>query len=168
MPTSVCVLPKTLSLHMYQENLLLLTGPLGSLVFETKGSLQVDQRTLVWSNPQDASFFQKMCDQVRYGNRLEFSLVGTGFKAEKTVDPQSKNAGTLVKLGYSHDFFVSEGSTWMCALDDPTVFSLYGIDSETLGGLGANLRDLRKPDPYKAKGVRIKNQEYTLREGKKK
>ena len=73
-------------------------------------------------------------------------------------------------VGHSHAWSLSsDDSTWSMDIKDlGTQITLYGIDSEELGALGADLLQTRKPDPYKAKGVRVSNHKYAVREGKKK
>tara|TARA_Y100001954_G_scaffold236333_1_gene296640 strand:+ start:1671 stop:1841 length:171 start_codon:yes stop_codon:yes gene_type:complete len=56
----------------------------------------------------------------------------------------------------------------MIHIESPTTLVLYGLHPGIAGSVGAHLRDLRRPDPYKAKGVRVEGVLYTLREGKKK
>jgi large subunit ribosomal protein L6 len=69
-------------------------------------------------------------------------------------------------LGYSHPVFVSapEGITFR--VDTPTRFAVEGIDKQQVGQIAANIRNLRKPDPYKGKGVRYENEVVRRKAGK--
>ena len=67
-----------------------------------------------------------------------------------------------------HDTLLPHGEDWRIHIESPTTLVLYGLHPGIVGSVGAHLRDLRRPDPYKAKGVRVEGVLYTLREGKKK
>ena len=63
-------------------------------------------------------------------------------------------------LGYSHPiiFEAPEGITFK--VESPTSFSVEGIDKQKVGEVAANIRKLRKPDPYKAKGVKYAGESH--------
>ena len=69
-------------------------------------------------------------------------------------------------LGYSHPILVPapEGITF--TVENPTRFSVSGIDKQQVGEVAANIRKLRKPDPYKAKGVRYEGEHIRRKVGK--
>ena len=69
-------------------------------------------------------------------------------------------------LGYSHSIKVPapEGITF--TVETPTRFSVSGIDKQLVGEVSANIRKLRKPDPYKGKGVRYEGEQIKLKVGK--
>ena len=69
-------------------------------------------------------------------------------------------------LGYSHPVVVEapEGITF--AVESPTRFSISGIDKQKVGQISANIRRLRRPDPYKGKGVRYEGEQVRRKVGK--
>ena len=69
-------------------------------------------------------------------------------------------------LGYSHPFIIEapEGITF--AVETPTKFSISGIDKQKVGQISANIRRLRRPDPYKGKGVRYEGEQIRRKVGK--
>ena len=69
-------------------------------------------------------------------------------------------------LGFSHPVVIPapEGITF--AVETPTRFSVSGIDKQLVGEVAANIRKLRKPDPYKGKGVRYEGEQIKLKVGK--
>lgn len=96
------------------------------------------------------------------GFKLNIELVGVGYRAAVTG-----NKITL-QLGFSHDinYGIPEGITIKC--EKPTSISISGFDKQLVGTVGAHLRQYRKPEPYKGKGV-IRETEFIIRkEGKKK
>ena len=93
-----------------------------------------------------------------YSKTLEIS--GTGYR----VVP--KGQGLEFSLGFSHPVQVDapEGITF--AVEGPTKFTVSGTDKQLVGEVAANIRKLRKPDPYKAKGIRYSGEHIRRKAGK--
>ena len=93
-----------------------------------------------------------------YSKKLE--IVGVGYR----VLP--KGSALEFALGFSHPVVVEapEGITF--AVETPTKFSVTGIDKQQVGEVAANIRKLRKPDPYKGKGVRYAGEVVRRKVGK--
>jgi large subunit ribosomal protein L6 len=99
--------------------------------------------------------------------------VTTGFKKEleiQGVGYRAAMAGSVLKLslGYSHDvnFDVPAGVT--VTTPKQTEIIVEGIDQQLVGQVAANIREWRKPEPYKGKGIRYKGEFVFRKEGKKK
>jgi large subunit ribosomal protein L6 len=99
--------------------------------------------------------------------------VTTGFKKELEIQGVGYRAainGNVLKLslGYSHDvnFDVPAGVT--VAVPKQTEIIVEGIDQQLVGQVAANIREWRKPEPYKGKGIRYKGEFIFRKEGKKK
>lgn len=99
--------------------------------------------------------------------------VSTGFKKELEIQGVGYRAavqGNILKLsvGYSHEvnFQVPAGVTVTSA--KPTEIVVEGIDQQLVGQVAANIREWRKPEPYKGKGIRYKGEFIFRKEGKKK
>jgi large subunit ribosomal protein L6 len=99
--------------------------------------------------------------------------VNTGFKKELEIQGVGYRAtlqGKVLKLnlGLSHDvdFEVPEGVT--VTAPKPTEITIEGIDEQLVGQVAANIREWRKPEPYKGKGIRYKGEFIFRKEGKKK
>ncbi|MGD9918758.1 MAG: 50S ribosomal protein L6 [Paenirhodobacter sp.] len=99
--------------------------------------------------------------------------VTTGFKKELEIQGVGYRAamqGKILKLslGYSHEvnFEVPEGVTVTSA--KPTEITVEGIDQQLVGQVAANIREWRRPEPYKGKGIRYKGEFVFRKEGKKK
>ena len=99
---------------------------------------------------------------VSEGFKKELELSGVGYRAQMQ--------GNVLKLslGYSHDvnFEVPEGVTVTAA--KPTEITVEGIDQQLVGQVAANIREWRKPEPYKGKGIKYKGEYIFRKEGKKK
>jgi large subunit ribosomal protein L6 len=79
---------------------------------------------------------------------------------------QLKGQNLEFALGYSHPVVIEppEGITF--AVETPTKFSISGIDKQKVGQISANIRRLRRPDPYKGKGVRYAGEQIRRKVGK--
>ena len=97
---------------------------------------------------------------VTEGYKKELEIVGTGYRVT------AKGSGLEFALGYSHTITVKapEGITFQVA--DQTHFSVNGINKQQVGEVAANIRKLRKPEPYKGKGVRYVGEHVRRKAGK--
>jgi large subunit ribosomal protein L6 len=105
---------------------------------------------------------------ITTGFKVDLEIKGTGFKvASKTVDGK---VVLVFQLGYSNE----SASTYVmpdnviAKIGTPTQLSLESIDKQALGQVAANIRSLRKVNPYKGKGILVKGQVLILKETKKK
>ena len=103
-----------------------------------------------------------LVEGVTNGFKKELELSGVGYRAQMQ--------GNVLKLslGYSHDvnFEVPEGVT--VTAPKPTDVIIEGIDQQLVGQVAANIREWRKPEPYKGKGIKYKGEYVFRKEGKKK
>ena len=97
---------------------------------------------------------------VTEGYKKELEIIGTGYRVV------AKGSDLEFSLGYSHTITVKapEGITFQVA--DQTHFSVNGIDKQQVGEVAANIRKLRKPEPYKGKGVRYVGEHVRRKAGK--
>ncbi|MEM8579925.1 MAG: 50S ribosomal protein L6 [Pseudomonadota bacterium] len=96
------------------------------------------------------------------GFKKELEIQGVGYRAQMQGNTLKLN------LGLSHDvnFPVPQGVTVTCP--KPTEIIIEGTDEQLVGQVAANIRDWRKPEPYKGKGIRYKDEYIFRKEGKKK
>jgi large subunit ribosomal protein L6 len=102
-----------------------------------------------------------MVTGVTAGYEKKLEIVGVGYRV------QAKGPTTLeFALGFSHSVTVNapEGVTF--TVETPTRFSVQGIDKQAVGEVAANIRKLRKPEPYKGKGVRYAGEQVRRKVGK--
>jgi len=99
---------------------------------------------------------------VTSGWKRELDIVGIGYRAEL------KGKGTVVfTLGYSHQIELPLPTGIEVAIDPKmTHISVSGIDRQKVGQVAADMRSLRKPDPYKNKGVRYSDEKLKKKAGK--
>jgi large subunit ribosomal protein L6 len=149
-------------------------GPQGSLERTLPEGITIaqDGDTLVVTRPDDErqhralhglsrSLVANMVSGVTEGFSKELEIVGVGYRAT------AKGPGALeLALGFSHPVLVDapEGITFEVPV--PTRIVVRGIDKERVGQVAADIRKLRKPEPYKGKGVRYANERVLRKAGK--
>ena len=149
-------------------------GPKGTLTRTIVPSISVanDDGTLNVTRPDDErdnralhgltrSLINNMVVGVTDGFSKRLEIVGVGYRAEA----QGPTAIRLA-LGYSHPVNVSapEGVTF--EVPAPTQIVVSGIDKEVVGQVAADIRSIRKPEPYKGKGVRYQGERVLRKAGK--
>ena len=149
-------------------------GPKGTLALTVPSPISVaktDEGTVEVTRPNDErearsrhgltrSLINNMVIGVTEGYTKKLEIHGTGYRVT------AKGSDLEFALGYSHPITVKapEGITF--AVENPTRFSVTGIDKQLVGEVAANIRKLRKPDPYKAKGVRYEGEHIRRKVGK--
>ena len=97
---------------------------------------------------------------VTEGFKKELDIVGVGYRAEL------KGKQVHFALGYSHPVIFDVPAGVDVAIDKQTHITVTGIDRQAVGQVAANIRRLRKPDPYKQKGVRYTGEQLKKKAGK--
>ncbi len=150
------------------------SGPQGKLDRQLPGEIAVVEQdnSLLVTRPNDErankalhglirSLVSNMVTGVSTGFTKELEIVGVGYRATLRSPSQLEMA-----LGFSHPVFVNapEGVTFEVPM--PTRIKVIGIDKELVGQVAANIRKLRKPEPYKGKGVRYVGEYVARKSGK--
>ncbi len=149
-------------------------GSQGTLERDIPGDIQIAQEeaTLVVTRPDDArqnralhgltrSLVNNMVIGVSAGFVKELDIVGVGYRATA----QGPNKIELA-LGFSHPVHVDAPAGITFEVPQPTRIVVKGIDKELVGQVAANIRKIRKPEPYKGKGVRYLNEVVRRKAGK--
>jgi large subunit ribosomal protein L6 len=97
---------------------------------------------------------------VTDGFKKELDIVGVGYRAEV------KGKQVILALGYSHAVVFDIPNGIDVAIDKQTHLTVTGVDRQLVGQVAANIRRLRKPDPYKQKGVRYTGEVLKKKAGK--
>ena len=97
---------------------------------------------------------------VTDGWKRELDIVGVGYRAEV------KGKQVLLSLGYSHQIVFDIPTGIDVAIEKQTHITVTGVDRQLVGQVAANLRRLRKPDPYQQKGVRYTGEVLKKKAGK--
>ncbi|WP_032702469.1 50S ribosomal protein L6 [Mycobacteroides abscessus] len=97
---------------------------------------------------------------VTQGYTTKMEIFGVGYRVV------AKGSNLEFALGYSHPVLIEapEGITF--AVETPIKFSISGIDKQKVGQISANIRRLRRPDPYKGKGIRYEGEQIRRKVGK--
>jgi large subunit ribosomal protein L6 len=106
------------------------------------------------------SLINNMVLGVTEGYEKKMEIYGTGYRVVL------KGTDLEFALGYSHPITVPAPQGVSFAVETPTRFSVQGIDKQLVGEVAANIRKLRKPDPYKGKGVRYAGEQIRRKVGK--
>jgi large subunit ribosomal protein L6 len=106
------------------------------------------------------TLISNMITGVTEGYEKKLEIVGTGYRV------QAKGSDLEFALGFSHPVAVQapEGITF--AVEGPTKLTVSGISKQQVGEVAANIRKLRKPDPYKGKGIRYAGEVIRRKVGK--
>jgi large subunit ribosomal protein L6 len=119
-----------------------------------------DERTSKALHGLTRTLVSNMVVGVTEGYTKKLEIVGTGYRVV------AKGSTLEFALGYSHPITVEPPQGISFAVEAPTRFSVSGIDKQQVGEVAANLRKLRKPDPYKGKGVRYAGEVIKRKVGK--
>jgi large subunit ribosomal protein L6 len=149
-------------------------GPKGTLVLDVVPPISVtrDGDALLVQRPDDArrnrslhglmrTLVSNMVVGVSEGFERRLEIVGVGYRA------QAQGADKIeFQLGYSHPitFAAPEGITF--EVPAPTQIAVKGIDKQVVGQVAAEIRALRKPEPYKGKGIRYAGERIIRKAGK--
>jgi len=149
-------------------------GPKGTLSRAIPGDIEITQEdgSLMFVRPNDErtnkalhgltrSLVNNMVVGVTEGFKKELEIVGVGYRAEA----QGPTALRL-NLGFSHPVNVAAPEGIAFEVPAPTQVVVTGIDKEVVGQVAANIRSIRKPEPYKGKGVRYAGERILRKAGK--
>lgn len=170
-------LPAGVSISLGSDNVVTVKGPKGELKQEVDRDIIIDinNNIVEVKRPTDQirhramhglyrALINNLVQGVTVGFKKELELVGVGFKAASD--------GNLLDLalGYSHNIIFEIPSELKLTTsqqkgDNPRIF-LEGIDKQLLGQVAAKIRGLRKPEPYKGKGVKYKGEFIRRKAGK--
>src|SRR5487761_1415926 len=101
-----------------------------------------------------------MVPGVTDGYRKTLEIVGVGYRV------QARGQNLEFSLGFSHPVHVAPPAGITFRVETPTRLVVEGIDKQQVGEVAANIRKLRKPDPYKGKGVRYQGEQVRRKVGK--
>ena len=149
-------------------------GPKGTLSLSVSEPISVsrnDDGAIVVTRPNDErrsrslhglsrKLVANLITGVTEGYTTKMEIFGVGYRVV------AKGSNLEFALGYSHPVLITapEGVTF--AVETPTKFSVTGIDKQKVGQIAANIRRLRKSDPYKGKGIRYEGEQIRRKVGK--
>ena len=156
-----------------ENNKVTVTGPKGTLerVLPEEMDIKLDGEEILVTRPNDLkrmkslhgltrTLISNMVTGVTAGYEKVLQLNGVGYKAQK-------NGNTLVlSLGYSHLVQMEDPEGLESVLDGLTKITIKGIDKERVGQYAAEIRDKRRPEPYKGKGIKYSDEVIRRKVGK--
>ena len=149
-------------------------GPKGELQVSIAEPIEVSQTDdggVVVSRPDEEresrslhglsrSLINNMVVGVTDGYEKKLEIHGTGYRV------QNKGNALEFALGFSHPVVIEAPEGISFTVENPTRFAVQGIDKQLVGETAANIRKLRRPDPYKGKGVRYEGEQIRRKVGK--
>ncbi len=167
-------LPAGVSVTVGDENLVTVSGPKGKCEFAFSQDMKIDVHADVVhiTRPSDSiqhktihgttrALINNMVHGVSIGFMKSLLIDGVGYRASL------KGNTLVVAAGYSHlvEMPIPEGLS--VKVPQPTELIIEGIDKQKVGQFAAEIRAVRKPEPYKGKGIRYKTEVIRRKEGKK-
>jgi len=150
-----------------------ITGPKGTLSMTVAEPITVAEEdgALVVTRPDDErdsrarhgltrTLVSNMVQGVTQGYEKGLEIVGTGYRVA------AKGTDLEFQLGFSHPVVVKAPDGISFQVDSPVKFKVIGIDKQQVGEVAANIRKIRKPEPYKGKGVRYEGEVVRRKAGK--
>jgi large subunit ribosomal protein L6 len=148
-------------------------GPKGTLSLTVAEPISVSSEdgTLLVSRPDDErasrslhgltrTLVSNMVVGVTQGYEKGLEIVGTGYRVA------AKGSDLEFQLGFSHPVLVKAPEGISFQVETPVRFKVIGIDKQQVGEVAANIRKIRKPEPYKGKGVRYEGEVVRRKAGK--
>ena len=156
------------------DNVVTVKGPKGELTnsFNKDMKSDVNENILTITRPNDLkttkslhgttnALIENMIIGVSEGYKKELEIVGVGYRFNVQGNKINVNAG------FSHPVEVIVPSDLKAEQVSTTEIAISGIDKQKVSEFAANIRKLRKPEPYKGKGIRFKGEHIRRKEGKK-
>lgn len=167
-------IPSGVEVHM-KEGKMTVKGPKGTLVFNPHPRMQIkmESKQVLVERPSDGNLDRSlhgltrtlvanMIQGVTDGFSKKLELHGVGYRA------QIQGKKLQLAIGFSHpvDFPAPEGITFEIDKEKKNIITVSGIDKNLVGQVAANLRSLRKPEPYKGKGIHYLGEVIRRKAGK--
>ncbi|MGH2596549.1 MAG: 50S ribosomal protein L6 [Actinomycetota bacterium] len=166
-------LPTGVQVEIADGNVVTVKGPRGSLTQTMHADMliAIDDGTLTVHRPDNEGFHRSlhgltrsllanMVDGVTNGFEKRLQIVGVGYRAVM------KGSDLEIAAGYSHPVLVPQPDGIEFEVPTPTQIVVRGNDKQQVGEIAANIRKVRKPEPYKGKGIRYEGEYVRKKAGK--
>ncbi|MBL8087219.1 MAG: 50S ribosomal protein L6 [Chthonomonas sp.] len=172
-------IPDKVTVDIAADNLVTVKGPKGELKMQIARELNLTQEgnTLTVDRPNNQyrlrgqhglarTLIQNMVDGVTNGHAKTLVIQGVGYRV------QAQGQGLLLNMGYSHPVEIpaTPGINFEIVQEEKgrlQMIKVSGIDKAMVGQIAADIRKVRKPDPYKGKGIRYQGEVIKLKAGKR-
>ena len=166
-------IPAGVTVDVAENNKVTVKGPKGTLerVLPAEMDIKVEGAQIVVSRPNDLkkmkslhgltrTLIANMVTGVTEGFKKVLEINGVGYRVQK----QGKKL--VFSLGFSHPVGVEDPEGLSTEVEGQNKITVIGIDKEKVGQFAAELRELRKPEPYKGKGIKYENETIRRKAGK--
>ena len=166
-------LPAGVTVTVAAGNLVTVKGPKGELSFQFNSELEIatEGSECVVKRPNDTKVMKMMHGTTRA--LLNNMIVGVSVGFKKTLDiigvgyrAQLQGNVLVVSAGYSHTGEMPVPAGLKVELPKNTQIIISGIDKQLVGQYAAEIREIRKPEPYKGKGIKYSDEQVRRKEGK--
>ena len=165
--------PSGVQVTIADDNSVVVTGPKGQLERQFPLTMQLsrEEENLVVTRPNDEgkqralhglsrSLLNNMVLGVKDGFTKNLELQGVGYRVAKVGE------NLIFQVGFSHPVQVNPPQGISFTVDGTTKLSVTGIDKHMVGQVAADIRSIRKPEPYKGKGIRYSGERVRMKAGK--
>ncbi|MBR3795485.1 MAG: 50S ribosomal protein L6 [Clostridia bacterium] len=166
-------IPAGVTVTVSNDNIVTVKGPKGTLSQDVNKNItvKVEGNTVVVTRPNDEkqnrafhglyrSLIANMVTGVSTGFTKTLNLVGTGYRAEAKGDTLN------ITIGYSHPVIFKADADIAFATPNQTTITVSGADKQKVGNIAADIRAVRKPEPYHGKGIKYDTEVVRRKEGK--
>lgn len=166
-------IPAGVQVTIAEDNTVTVKGPKGTLSQQVKGGIAIKEENgfLVLTRPTDSKphkamhgLYRALVHNLVVGVTEGFSktleMVGTGYRAQAQGDTLTIN------IGFSHPVVLKAPKDIQFETPAPTKIVVKGINKQQVGNLAADIRAIRKPEPYLGKGIKYENEHIRRKEGK--
>ncbi len=165
--------PQGVEVKVDGSNVVSVKGPLGTLSekIDSAITVSVEDGTITVTRPNDLkrnkslhglsrALIANMVLGVSKGYEKKLTIIGVGYRAAK------KGKVLDLQLGFSHPVEMEDPTGITTEVPNQNEIVVKGIDKQLVGNYAAKIRDLRKPEPYKGKGIRYEGEYVARKEGK--
>lgn len=167
------ILPDGVKFEIDKDNTVILQGNKGKLMkkFPNEVNLRLDDKQIIVERTGETKVHKQMHGLVR---ALVFNMVkGVSSGYEKILElngvgyrAQLKGKNLILSLGYSHNVEIENVDGIVFEVPNQTQIIVKGIDKQLVGEVAAKIRQWRKPEPYKGKGIKYSDEIIRRKEGK--
>ncbi|MBS5115900.1 MAG: 50S ribosomal protein L6 [Erysipelotrichaceae bacterium] len=165
--------PEGVTVEVAADNTVTVSGSKGTLVKQFSPVITIEQEGNVITVKRSSdvkshkqlhgttrAILANMIEGVHNGYKKELEIVGIGYRG------QMKGNNLVLNIGYSHPVEIEPEEGVKIETPNQTSIIVSGIDKERVGEIAARIRAVRKPEPYKGKGIKYKDETIIRKEGK--
>lgn len=166
-------IPASVKVDIAQDGTVTVKGPKGTLSEQVKGGITIKEEgnQLILERPSDdknhralhglyRALVHNMVVGVTDGFAKTLEMVGTGYRA------QAEGKKLTINIGFSHPVILEAPENITFETPAPTKIVIKGINKQQVGNLAADIRAIRKPEPYLGKGIKYEDEHIRRKEGK--